>query len=48
MEFHAVIAHHASNVPEDTEVHFFLVYNLVFVVDCSHLVGVAVDYIGVV
>jgi len=48
MEFHAVIAHHASNVPDDAEVHFFLVYNLVFVVYCSYLVSVTVDYIGVV
>jgi len=48
MEFHAVIAHYASNIPDDAEVNFFLVYNLVFVVDCSNLVSVAVNYICVV
>ena len=48
MEFHEVVSNHASDVPDDAQIHFFRVNDLVFVVYCSNLGGITVDHICVV
>ena len=48
MEFHEVVPEHASNVPDNAQINFFWIDDLVFVLDCSNLGGVTVDDISVV